>query len=415
MRAIYDRDEISVDRVRLSLRLFAVLGYAITGMILFSADSGVQMPASFAAELVVIVVAGLVLVGFSFLPCRTVGYIAFGWLLLVMCVVRVAFGAGSPVLVLLLSALALAPTVPSVSGRRVASLAAIALAIFLPTPGLVFGAPAPEAELGTTTGILLIALTAFCALELITHVLECIDEERQQNRRLESGIQSLTQVNIGFQHYSQTVEERSKHEERNRITRDIHDTVGYSLTNIAVMLDAAIGLIERDPERVKTMLQRGREQVDSSHTEVRRSLHALRAIARVEKFGARNLLHIGRQFEEATSVLVDIDLGNAAQTYGPHIDSTLSRLVQEGLANAFRHGRATEVSVRLWESDDRLTLTIRDNGSGSEKIELGIGFLGMQERLSQVHGSLSWQSLSTGFVLIAEVVLSDNFRSGRTM
>lgn len=399
----------------MSLRLFAVLGYAVAGLIIFSADSGVQMPTSFTAELVVIGIVGLALVGISFFPCRIVGYIAFGWLVLVMCVVRIAMGAGFPVLVLLLSALALAPAVPSVSGRRVASLAAVGLATFLPTPGLVFGAPSPVVDVGTTAGILLIALTVFCALELITHVLESMGEERQQNRRLESGIQSLTKVNVGFQKYSQTVEERSKHEERNRITRDIHDTVGYSLTNIAVMLDAAIGLIERDPERVKTMLQRGREQVDSSHTEVRRSLHALRAIAQVEKFGARNLLHIGRQFEEATSVIVDIDLGNAAQTYGPHVDSTLSRLVQEGLANAFRHGRATEVSVRLWESDDRLTLTIRDNGSGSEEIELGIGFLGMQERLSQIHGSLSWQSLATGFVLIAEVVLSGNAGPGRTM
>lgn len=399
----------------MSLRLFAVLGYAVAGLIIFSADSGVQMPTSFTAELVVIGIVGLALVGISFFPCRIVGYIAFGWLVLVMCVVRIAMGAGFPVLVLLLSALALAPAVPSVSGRRVASLAAVGLATFLPTPGLVFGAPSPVVDVGTTAGILLIALTVFCALELITHVLESMGEERQQNRRLESGIQSLTKVNVGFQKYSQTVEERSKHEERNRITRDIHDTVGYSLTNIAVMLDAAIGLIERDPERVKTMLQRGREQVDSSHTEVRRSLHALRAIAQVEKFGARNLLHIGRQFEEATSVIVDIDLGNAAQTYGPHVDSTLSRLVQEGLANAFRHGRATEVSVRLWESDDRLTLTIRDNGSGSEEIELGIGFLGLQERLSQIHGSLSWQSLATGFVLIAEVVLSGNAGPGRTM
>ncbi|TVQ26242.1 MAG: sensor histidine kinase [Spirochaetaceae bacterium] len=415
MRAIHDRAEISVDHVRMSLRLFAVLGYAVAGLIIFSADSGVQMPTSFTAELVVIGIVGLALVGISFFPCRIVGYIAFGWLVLVMCVVRIAMGAGFPVLVLLLSALALAPAVPSVSGRRVASLAAVGLATFLPTPGLVFGAPSPVVDVGTTAGILLIALTVFCALELITHVLESMGEERQQNRRLESGIQSLTKVNVGFQKYSQTVEERSKHEERNRITRDIHDTVGYSLTNIAVMLDAAIGLIERDPERVKTMLQRGREQVDSSHTEVRRSLHALRAIAQVEKFGARNLLHIGRQFEEATSVIVDIDLGNAAQTYGPHVDSTLSRLVQEGLANAFRHGRATEVSVRLWESDDRLTLTIRDNGSGSEEIELGIGFLGMQERLSQIHGSLSWQSLATGFVLIAEVVLSGNAGPGRTM
>ena len=391
---------------RSGLRLFAVLGCCMAGVVLFFGNVGVQTPVFFRVELFAIGAVGIVLIGISFFRQRVFGYVAFGWLLMMVAVVRVALGPGDAVLVLLLSALAVAATISSAAGRRSAGAAAIAVAAFLPTPGRIFGAPAPPVDAGAIAAILAVAPAALCAIELVTHLIERVDEERRRSDRLESGMQSLAEVNVGFQEYSQTVEARSKHEERNRITRDIHDTVGYSLTNIAVMLDAAVGLIDRDVPRVRTMLHKGREQVDTAHAEVRRALHALRALASAEEFGVRNLLHIGDQFAEATDVSVDIDFGNAARSYGPHTDATLSRLVQEGLANAFRHGGATAVSVRLWQSDSQLTLTIRDNGRGSEVIEEGIGFLGMQERLSQIHGTLSWQSLSTGFVLIAEVVLS---------
>ena len=398
--------QISVTQFRHAIRAYALIAPVLAGVVLLDGAPGAALPETFRRELLVIGVLAIAFVVLTLTGRSLYAYLATGWMILSVGVIRIAVGPGMPLLLLLLGAVAAAGTIESPAGRRSAEIFAIAVVIILPVPGQVFGVPSSDHSIVYIVAIGVTAVVLALTNETILGLFALVDAEHARNDRLESGMQNLAEVNVGFQEYSQTVEARSKHEERNRITRDIHDTVGYSLTNIAVMLDAAVGLIGWDVPRVRTMLHKGREQVDTAHAEVRRALHALRALASAEEFGVRNLLHIGDQFAEATDVSVDIDFGNAARSYGPHTDATLSRLVQEGLANAFRHGGATAVSVRLWQSDSQLTLTIRDNGRGSEVIEEGIGFLGMQERLSQIHGTLSWQSLSTGFVLIAEVVLS---------
>lgn len=179
--------------------------------------------------------------------------------------------------------------------------------------------------------------------------------------------------------------------------------MGYALTNISIMLDAAVGLLNRDIARARQVLRNGREQVDSAHTEVRLALYALRSLDRHHETGVRNLQRLGKRFQEVTGVTVSVDGGNCRPTFGGLIDAILVRFIQEGLTNAFRHGGASVVEIRMWETESQLIVNIHDNGKGSGNIEEGIGFLGMRERLSQVNGNLVWNSLPNGFVLTASI------------
>jgi len=232
-----------------------------------------------------------------------------------------------------------------------------------------------------------------------------LEHERQKTRELEDMITELSKANIGFQQYAQDVEVRSKDEERKRITRDLHDSIGYMISAFTVMLDAALGFLPRSPERSAEVLKKAREHADKTHQETRQSLHALRSLEEAAAFGVKNILRIADSFGKATGVNVDVQLTNSAPSYGGVIDATLYRFVQEALVNAFRHGKAQNIQVIFWAREDAVEVVVRDDGVGTAEFEEGIGFLGMRERLSQVNGELTHESLEHGFRVAARIPL----------
>ncbi len=369
-------------------------------------ESGV-LPPSFQLELVVLLGVAAVFLLASVLTSWRLVYVSLAALGISTLVFRVALGPGTLALFLsMIASIFAAMSIPTRVGRRPVVVGVVLAAAFLPSPTYVFGQPAPEAHAGLMFAILVVGACLGVTAELLIQSLEWVAREKKRNDQLEENIDNLARVNVGFQAYSQQVGVRSKQQERNRVSREVHDSVGYALTNIAVMLDAAVGLLTQDPDRVRELLNYGREQVDTAHAEVRKALHLLRSLDRSGGYGVKSVKNVVDQFQEATGVDVDLQLVNVRTSYGGHVDTTLCRFVQEGLANAFRHGRATHVEVRLAESEEFLKLNLLDNGTGAEVIEEGIGFVGMRERLSQVSGQLRWQSLPNGFELTCEIPLS---------
>ena len=87
------------------------------------------------------------------------------------------------------------------------------------------------------------------------------------------------------------------------------------------------------------------------------------------------------------------------------VDQVVYRMIQEGLTNAFRHGKATLIHVRLWIFQVELIVRIHDNGQGSPEIKKGIGLQGMEERLKKIHGRLEAKNVADGFVVSAWIPL----------
>lgn len=233
-----------------------------------------------------------------------------------------------------------------------------------------------------------------------------IDEFEQFSNRqqhLSSTIDHLTVANVGFQRVVQDIAEKTKQEERERITRDIHDSIGYTVSNLIVMLDAATGLVRSDPDRAIEIMQSARTQADRGHGEIRRALHILRTLQDTDIYGLRNLDRITSAFSDATGVDVTVDFGNLKHRYDGMIESAIYRFVQEGMANAFRHGKATRIESRMFQTEREIVVSVEDNGLGAEEIVEGIGIVGMRERLCQVDGTISFESNSQGFRITARI------------
>ncbi len=220
---------------------------------------------------------------------------------------------------------------------------------------------------------------------------------------LNRNINALTSVNIDFQEYATRVQREAQDAERKRITREIHDIVGYTLMNVQMMMEAALDMHGSGSPELPTLLEKARDQTQRGLLETRNAMRSLRALAEPQSTGLRGLYELARIFEHATKVAVDFNPGNCPERFGAATEDILRRLVQESLTNAFRHGNAGTVVVNLWKTENSLQVAIHDDGAGSPNFVPGIGITGMRERLASVGGELTIRDGGRGFGILAEI------------
>lgn len=220
---------------------------------------------------------------------------------------------------------------------------------------------------------------------------------------LESTIANLADANKAFQSYADNLESESADKERERISNELHDTVGYALTNVIVMMNAAKILLNGQLPEVRDLLERVGNQSEQALNEVRRTLHELHATRSIEPKGLEAIYGLTRAFGGATGIRVSVNRGNMPWSVGPRLDSIIFALVRESLTNAFRHGKASEVTVDLWRAADEVRVTVTDNGKGQihpDNGDAGIGLSSLRRKLGDVGGTLRAESLAgVGFAV----------------
>jgi signal transduction histidine kinase len=225
-------------------------------------------------------------------------------------------------------------------------------------------------------------------------------------RALSSSVRNLMDANMALQLYAHNIETESTEKERSRITRELHDMVGYALTNVIVMMNAAHVLLRDDPDSLDDLFAKTRTQAEEALAETRSTLRRLREIRPFGPIGLQAIWHLTRGFQGATGVEVRLNLGNLPWSFGRKLDAVIFRIVQEGLTNAFRHGKATRVRINLWQTEGEIIVSVLDNGRGvapGMEVADGIGLAGMRERLSEYGGDIRLRSAVDGFELLATI------------
>ncbi len=274
---------------------------------------------------------------------------------------------------------------------------------------VVWGVPLARASghdllsLGGYTGMLAVLTHA------LPFVIQRLDRQTRSVERLEKAVSQLIETNIGFQQYAVTASEQSAVHERKRISRDIHDTAVHTFINIIMLTETVIDELEGRHENIVQILRQLITLAKEGVRDTRGALRELRAIDEASSKGLKAIQQLCNVFGESTGVQVNIEYGNLPWEFDKDIDLLLYRMVQEGLTNAFRHGKATRINIHLWifESDvqTELIVKIRDNGQGASHIEKGIGLQGMEERLQKVQGRLEARNVLNGFEVSARIPL----------
>ncbi|GAA3395873.1 sensor histidine kinase [Cryptosporangium minutisporangium] len=177
-------------------------------------------------------------------------------------------------------------------------------------------------------------------------------------------------------------------EERVRVARDVHDSLGHHLTAIAIQLEKATAYRERDAVVAAQAVTDAHGSARAALADVRRSVAALRT-GTSSSLSAELAALAARLGSSGTTVTSAVH--GDEQSCPPELRATLVRVAQEGLTNAVRHAGARSVTVTVHCAADAIALTVRDDGSGlpGEAHDLpGYGVPGMRERLAAVGGTL---------------------------
>jgi signal transduction histidine kinase len=284
----------------------------------------------------------------------------------------------------------------------------LTVVIILQKPVLAWDVRLPGVPIYNITAFGFCGFLLIIFMAVVRYLARKLDEGDKTLKGLHGSVMQLMAANMVFQHYASTVEDKALINERNRITRDIHDSVGYTLMNLAMMLEASRDLSRRDKrEELETMLVRAKDQVKEAIKETRATLHILRTDEGPPSVGVRAINKLITTFAAATDVIVDIEYGNAPWSFGEEVDAVVYRMVQEGLANAFRHGKATRVAISLWVEHNEVSLQVYDNGKGfiEGPTREGIGLQGMRERVEPRGGRIRFSGDEMGCKLSAWIPL----------
>lgn len=205
--------------------------------------------------------------------------------------------------------------------------------------------------------------------------------------------------------------------ERNRIARDIHDTVAQGLTGIVLQLETADTLFPSQTDAVRGCLVRAREQVRDSLEETRRAITALRPRPLEQARLPDALRMLGESMTLGTAMKLSVKVHGRPRDLPSDVEDDLWRIAQEALTNAVRHSRGHRIQLIFQYDKRRLELIVADDGEGLTRMPgaegAGFGLKGIQERVQKRRWRLSVDSRpGQGTQISVEVPLRPAFPWG---
>jgi signal transduction histidine kinase len=213
----------------------------------------------------------------------------------------------------------------------------------------------------------------------------------------------LATANRKLRAYAAQVQELAVANERNRLAREIHDSLGHYLTVINVQLEAASQVFEHDPQKAVATVRKAQALTQEGLTDIRRSVAALRSAPLDNQPLPKAIEDLVAELQ-ASGTVTQFHLEGDLLDLSPQVELTLYRAAQEALNNVRKHAHASRVDVVLTAMSDRLRIVVSDNGVGGKRTEGGFGLLGVRERVKLLGGTFVAQPVSNGgFEFVVEV------------
>lgn len=196
--------------------------------------------------------------------------------------------------------------------------------------------------------------------------------------------------------------EKSVLEERTRIAREVHDTVGHTLTSVNMQIEAGKRLINKDIILAIEKLEQSQEQIRLGLNNIRKALHMLKEGEFKEEF-VPTLESFIQDTMKNTGITINYNISpisnlSSSQRYAFY------RSLQEGITNGIRHGKSNYFDFSLKQEDNKIVFILKDQGIGAENVRLGFGLTSMKDRISELNGTFNVISKKDeGFTIIIKL------------
>jgi signal transduction histidine kinase len=233
-------------------------------------------------------------------------------------------------------------------------------------------------------------------------IVQLVSIQREQRAALARAYEQQAGINVRLQRYAAALEELTITRERNRLARELHDTLAHSLSAVAVQLEAVRSLWDLDRAGALRMLDKADETARRGLTEARRALQDLRASPLQDLGLAVALRELAEAAAERTGAGLELHIAEEAAAHlQPATEQGVYRIAQETLENVVRHAEAQSIVFRLEQTAQSLILTIKDDGLGIDPEAMRVwrsggqdqlGLRGVKERANLIGGNLEIRS-----------------------
>lgn len=235
---------------------------------------------------------------------------------------------------------------------------------------------------------------------MIIYILKQIQENEYINKKLSM----VAMINKKMQKYVIVTEKFGEKNERKRLARELHDTIGHALAGMAVGVDACITMIDKNPQLAKAQLKIISKAIRKGMKDVRNSLNKMRPDF-LQQYRLKEAIEkMKEEISDVTDLKINLNYQIDETGFDTKIEDILFRVIQESITNSIRHGLATVVDIDIYKENNLLCLKIKDNGKGCKAINYGFGLKQMVERVSQIRGDINFYS-GNGFTTEIKIPL----------
>lgn len=218
----------------------------------------------------------------------------------------------------------------------------------------------------------------------------CLGRMTIVNNANKTLIASIEEKNEDLEYYSKKIEELTIKEERNRVSQDLHDTVGHIFTSVITSLDALPFLYLADKIEAEKSIKEISDLARNGLQDVRKTIHEMSPMT--HKTLIESVEELIVDFMKHTSTDIELIVEGEATKVGERIKFAIIRCIQEGLTNAKKHGEASIINVTISFNQEALIVLIEDNGIGFSELHLGFGLCSMKDRISALAGTVEFYS-----------------------
>jgi|GEM_PF-4468800 len=250
--------------------------------------------------------------------------------------------------------------------------------------------------------LVMFSIAASGIVGLLKYYYQSCSALKHEADRMTAVIDRVTDTNLAYQKYAAVVERSAIEKERQRVSREIHDIIGYTMTNVLMLIQAAQSC--NDEKQAGLLLDKAQKHLSESVDDARLSLRRMREQEIPAERGRVLFSRLTKNFSDITGIRVSVDYGNLPPVLNSGVEKILFRMLEESMTNTFKHSSADLMTVNFLYDKGNIILRIFDKDSSSipgAEIKEGIGLRGMRERIEPLGGTFTARFIAGGFLLRA--------------
>ncbi|MGC9089613.1 MAG: sensor histidine kinase [Caldisericia bacterium] len=220
-------------------------------------------------------------------------------------------------------------------------------------------------------------------------------ESKEKSEKL---LNELTFANEKLKEYAEKVEQLTILEERNRLSREMHDSIGHHLVTVSLQIEILKKIINEKPDESKNLIDTIKNEITKSLEELRNVVKTLRKPIEFDIPIQESIKNLIETYSSLKGIKTNLEIDENLRELSDEYKITLFRVCQEALTNIEKHSKATEIWVKLKKENDEIVLKVEDNGVGfPEKLgETSFGLTGIKERANILNGKFSFENREEG-------------------